>query len=216
MKGELSTKEAKEQQDELWIEIYKMKKRTSGKKRGKKFSIINKKIILNLIKVGNELYNIRDKIINAFEKKEIIEPNFEWIRDTEAFNEVLGMVEENIGLEPITDSKIVNLKRASRFIDDILSDKINNRYDAEKIYREIMEDENLLRNYKNFSRNKNAQTIATIKSNLGYAVFGPLLPSKDNADDTENFDIRGMPDLESEEDAEKRQKEHGLKIMTPN
>ena len=216
MKGELSTKEAKEQQDELWIEIYKMKKRTSGKKRGKKFSIINKKIILNLIKVGNELYNIRDKIINAFEKKEIIEPNFEWIRDTEAFNEVLGMVEENIGLEPITDSKIVNLKRASRFIDDILSGKINNRYDAEKIYREIMEDENLLRNYKNFSRNKNAQTIATIKSNLGYAVFGPLLPSKDNADDTENFDIRGMPDLESEEDAEKRQKEHGLKIMTPN
>ena len=216
MKGELSTKEAKEQQDELWIEIYKMKKRTSGKKRGKKFSNINKKIILNLIKVGNELYNIRDKIINAFEKKEIIEPNFEWIRDTETFNEVLGMVEENIGLEPITDSKIVNLKRASRFIDDILSGKINNRYDAEKIYREIMEDENLLRNYKNFSRNKNAQTIATIKSNLGYAVFGPLLPSKDNADDTENFDIRGMPDLESEEDAEKRQKEHGLKIMTPN
>ena len=208
MKGKLSTKEAKEQQDELWIEIYKMKKRTSGKKRGKKFSIINKKIILNLIKVGNELYNIRDKIINAFEKKEIIETNFEWIRDTEAFNEVLGMVEENIGLEPITDSKIVNLKRASRFIDDILSGKINNRYDAEKIYREIMEDENLLRNYKNFSRNKNAQTIATIKSNLGYAVFGPLLPSKDNADDTENFDIRGMPDLESEEDAEKRQKEH--------
>ena len=38
-----------------------------------------------------------------------------------------------------------------------------------------MEDENLLWNYKNFSRNKNAQTIATIISNLGYAVFGPLL-----------------------------------------
>ena len=61
-----------------------------------------------------------------------------------------------------------------RFIDDILSGKINNKYDAEKIYKEIMEDENLLRNYKNFSRNKNAQTIATIIINLGYAVFGPL------------------------------------------
>ena len=46
-----------------------MKKRTSGKKIGKKFSIKNKKIIFNLIKVGNELYNIRDKIIDALEKK---------------------------------------------------------------------------------------------------------------------------------------------------
>ena len=46
-----------------------MKKRTSEKKKGKKFSTKNKKIILNLIKVGNELYNIRDKIIDASEKK---------------------------------------------------------------------------------------------------------------------------------------------------
>ena len=51
------------------------------------------------------------------------------------------MVEEKIGLEAITDSKIVNLKSVSRFNGDIFSDKINNKYDAEKIYREIMEDE---------------------------------------------------------------------------
>ena len=116
------------------------------------------------------------------------------------------MVEENIGSNALTDSKIGNLKRVSRFIDDISSGKINNKYDAEEVCREIMEDENLLRNYKNFSRNKNAQTIATVISNLGYAVFGPLLSSKDNADDIENVNIRDMPDLESEEDAEKRQK----------
>ena len=146
------------------------------------------------------------------------------------------MVEENIGLEAITDSKIVNLKSVSRFIGDILSGKINNKHDAEKTYREIMKDENLLRNYKNFSRKKNSQTIATIISNLGYAVFGPLLRSKDNAGDTENVDIRNMPHLESEEDAAKRlatikkisktsNKEEplqdtkigeGLKILTPN
>ena len=35
MNGKLSIKEAKEQQDELWNGIYKMKKRTSGKKRQK-------------------------------------------------------------------------------------------------------------------------------------------------------------------------------------
>ena len=79
-----------------------------------------------------------------------------------------------------------------------------------------MEDENLLRNYKTFSRNKNVQTIATIINNLGYAVFGPLLSSKDNDDNIGNVDIRDMPDLESEEDAEKRQKGQGLEIMTPN
>ena len=162
MKGELSIKEVKEQQDKLWNEIYKMKKGTSEKKKGRMFSTKNKKIILNLIKVGNELYNIRDKIIDVFETKEIVEPNFEWIRDTEAFNEVLEMHEENIGSEVITYSKIVNLKSMSKFMDDILSGK-------------IMEDENLLRNYKNFSSNKNAQIIATIINNLGYALFGPLL-----------------------------------------
>ena len=123
------------------------------------------------------------------------------------------MVEENIRLEVITDSKIVNLKLMSGFIDDVFSGKIKYKYHAEKIYREIMEDENLLKNYKSFSRNKIVQTII---NNLGYAAFGPLLPSKDNADDVENVDIRDMPDLESEEDAEKRQKGKGLKIMTPN
>ena len=66
MNGEMSIKKAKEQQDELWNEIFKMKQRTSKKKIGKKFSIKNKKTIFNLIKVGNELYNIRDKIIDAF------------------------------------------------------------------------------------------------------------------------------------------------------
>ena len=174
----MSIKKAKEQQDEPWNLIYEMEKRTSKKKIGKKFSTKNKKIILNLIKVGNELYNIRDKIIDASEKKEIVEPNFEWIRDTEAFNEVLDMVEENIGLETITDSKIVILKSVSKFMDDILSGKVNNKYDAKKVHREIMKDEDLLWNYKNFTRNKNAQIIATIISNLGYVVFGPLLSLK--------------------------------------
>ena len=89
-------------------------------------------------------------------------------------------------------------------MNDILSGKINNKFDAEKLYIEIMKDENLLRDYKNFSRDKNAQTIATIISNLGYAVFGPLLSSKYNADDIANVDIGNMPGLESEEDAAKR------------
>ena len=121
------------------------------------------------------------------------------------------MVEENIGLEAITDSKIVDLKRVSRFTDDILSGKIKNKYDAEKVYIKIMEAENLLRNYKSFSSTKNAQTIAAVINNPRYAVFGPLLPSKDNADDIENVDIRDIPDLESEEDGKKKTKKIWIK-----
>ena len=214
MNGELPIKKSKEQQDELWNLIYKMKKRTSEKKRGKKFSIKNKKIVVYPPKDADDLYKTRKKVIAAFDKKELVKPNFEWIRDTEAFNEVLDMVEKNIELEAITDSKVVNLKRVSRFIDDILSGKINNKHDAEKICREIMEDENLLRRYRNFSKNKNVQTIATIISNLGYAVFGLYLPSKCNANDVENVDIRDMPGLESEEDT--AIKGTGLKIMIPS
>ena len=57
-------------------------------------------------------------------------------------------------------------------------------------------DEKLLRSYKNFSKNKNAQTIATIINDLGYAIFGPLLPSElDDADCIENVNIRDIPDL---------------------
>ena len=133
MNGELPIKKAKEQQDELRNLIYKMKKRTTEKKRDKKFSTKNMKIVVYLTKVADEFHKTREKVIAAFEKKELGEPNFEWIRDTEAFNGVLDMVEKNIGLETITDSKVVNLKRVLRIIGDILSGKINNKYDAEKI-----------------------------------------------------------------------------------
>ena len=193
----MSLKKARGRQLDLWELIYKMKKRTSKKKKGKKFGPEGEKQVKGLINVGNELYKIRDKIIAAFKKKELVEPNFEWIRDTEAFNEVLDMVEESIGLKAVTDSKIVNLKSVSKFMDDILSGKISNKYDAEKIYTKIMWDENLLRSYKNVSRNKNAQTIATIINHLGYALFGPLFPSKDNADGIENVDIRDIPKSET-------------------
>ena len=132
MNGELLTEKAKEQQDKLWGLIYKMKKRTSKKKRGKKFSTKNKETVVYLIKAADELYKIRDKVIVAFEKKELVEPSFKWIRDTDAFNKVLDNVEENTGLEALTDVKVVNLKRVLKFMNNTLSGKINKKYNAEK------------------------------------------------------------------------------------
>ena len=69
MRGEMSPKNAKEEQNNLWNLIYKMKKRTSENKKYKKFSTKNKKFIIYLTKVADESYKIRDKVIDAFEKK---------------------------------------------------------------------------------------------------------------------------------------------------
>ena len=69
MRGEMSPKNAKEEQNNLWNLIYKMKKRTSENKKYKKFSTKTKKFIIYLTKVADEFYKIRDKVIDAFEKK---------------------------------------------------------------------------------------------------------------------------------------------------
>ena len=75
----------------------------------------------------------------------------------------------------------------------------------------------MLKSYKCFLRNKNAQAIAKIIDDLGYAISGPLLPSKEETDDfKEGMPMPPLPDLETEEDAGKRQKGQGLKIMSPN
>ena len=149
-------------------------------------------------------------------KKELAEPDFEWIKDTNAFHKVLNRVDENVGIEAVSDNKVFNLRKVARFLDDIMSGKIN-KYNAEKEYIEkIIGNENLLRSYKDFSESKNAQEIASIINDLKNAAFGSLLPSElDNADGVENIDIRDMPPLETEEEAEKRQQGQGLKILTP-
>ena len=74
----------------------------------------------------------------------------------------------------------------------------------------------MLKSYRGFLRNKNAHTIVKIIDDLGYAIFGPLLPSKEETDDSkEGIPILPLPELETEQQAEKRQKRQGLKIMTP-
>ena len=131
------------------------------------FSEPAKNKINSLIKIAYELYKIRDKAIAEFEKKELTEPNFEWIEDIDAFNRVLDRVDENVGIEAITDTKVVNLRDVRRFSNDILSGKIN-QHNAEKEYIEkIMGDENLLKkSYKSFPKSKNAQEIASIMNDL--------------------------------------------------
>ena len=118
----------------------------------------------------------------------LTEPNFEWINNTDAFNEVLDRANEN------------------KFLDDIMSGKIN-KYNAAKEYGEkIRNNENLLRSYKGFSKSKNAKEIAGIINDVKNDIFGCLLPSE-LEDNVESIDIRGMLQLETEKEAAERQKD---------
>ena len=78
----------------------------------------------------------RGDIINLSENKKEREANFDWMKYIEDFNKVLNDVEETTGLEVIIDNKIINLKKVSKFLNDILDGKINDAYTAEKnIYK---------------------------------------------------------------------------------
>ena len=120
------------------------------KSRGRKLNKCGENDMTELIKGANKVYKTRNDIIRAFQNKKLIEPDFEWIYNTNAFNKLLDRANENIGIEARSDDKIFSLKKVMKFLDDIMSRKIN-KYNAEKEYvEEIMNNENLLRSYKDF------------------------------------------------------------------
>ena len=119
------------------------------------------------------------------------------------------------GTEVIYGNKIFNLKAMNRFLNDIFSGKIDNIYTAEKEFLEkIKEDGDLLRNYKQFAKDVNAQTLASIIDDLKHAIFGVLLPSEQKSCKQQS-DTTEMPELEDEQEAAQRQTWQGLKILTP-
>ena len=177
-----------------------MKKKTDKKKsRGRNLNKSGGNEMTELIKDANKIYKTRNDIIRAFENEKLIEPNFVRINNTDAFNEVLDRANENIGTEARSDNKVISLKKVTKFLDDIMSDKID-KYNAEKEYVEkIMNDESLVRSYKGFSKIQNAKEITGIINNVKNDFFGSLLPSE-LKDNVENIDIRDMPPLETEKE----------------
>ena len=95
--GKLSLKEATNRQNELFTLIFKMKKKISKKlSKGRHFSDSNKKDNGKLDEIANTFYSIRsirNQVINVFEKG-FVEPDFEWIKNTDAFKEVLNRIDE--------------------------------------------------------------------------------------------------------------------------
>ena len=100
--------------------------------------------------------------------------------------------------------KKVRLKNVEDFLNDILTGKIENKYDAEKEYfKNIQSDEDSLKSQK-YRKGDKPQRLVKFIDDTKYIVFGLLFPSEEE----------DMPELESEESAEQRQTGQGLKLLT--
>ena len=112
--------------------------------------------------------------------------------------------EPGFGINFLDDNKSVDLKNIGNFISDILSGKINNKYDAEDEYiKKIKDDEDYLNSVK--STNKLYLHLKNIFDKTKFALFGVLFPLQEKPDTTK-YD-KDMPALETEEEA-KKDKEH--------
>ena len=97
-------------------------------------------------------------------------------------------------------------------MNDIVTGKINNKYDANQEYlKKIQDDEDLLGS-KKYRKGGKIWRLLDIIDDVKYIAFGPTFPS-----DKELSEIIGMPQLETEESAEQRKQQgQGLKILIHN
>ena len=175
-------------------------------------------------KNAENLFEKRNKIINAFDdgifpfakdvqKKETKEVNLDWMhRPKNQLQNVIENIKSDSDLNVIIAKKKIALSDMEYVLNDIVTEKINNKYDAKQEYlKKIQDDEHLLRSRKYRKGGKNWKLLDII-DDVKYIVFGPDFPSEEKLPE-----ITDMPDLESEKSAEQRRKqeEQGLKILTP-
>ena len=112
------------------------------------------------------------------------------------------------------------------FLRSTLSGEINNKNDAMEEYsKNIDNDYSLLLKPKSARKGGNRDKLKIYMNTAKHIIFGQDSPLKSDSTDSENEtlnigqgeteDIGDPPPLETEEEAAKRQKRKGLKIMTP-
>ena len=167
----------------------------------------------NVVKNSEGIYNFKNKIINIIkeeqgyssksdEKTKDKSVNLKWTKYPDNFENLINEynTEPDFGVDFVDDNKSVNLKNIGNFINDILSGKINNKYDAEDEYvKKIKDNEDYLNSVK--LTNKLYLCLKNIFKKTKYAVFGILFPSQENSN--KETDGKDMPPLEAEEEAEK-------------
>ena len=97
----------------------------------------------NVVKNLGDIYNLKSKIFKIIkeeqgyksdEKTKDKSAGLTWLKYPDHFKDLINEynAEPNFGVDFIDDDKTVDLKNIGRFINDILSGKINNKYDAEE------------------------------------------------------------------------------------
>ena len=136
-------------------------------------------------------------------KKETKEVNLGWMhRPKNELENVIKKIRPDTDLNVIIDKKKIALSDIEGFLNDIITGKINNKYDAKQEYlKKIQDDKHLLRS-KKYRKGVKTWKLLNIIDGLKYIVFGLILPT-----DEKQSEIIDVPDLESEKSAEKRRKQ---------
>ena len=123
----------------------------------------------------------------------------------------INKIRSDTDLNVMTDKKKIALSDIEGFMNDIVTGKINNKYDAKQEYlKKIQDDEDLLKSKKYCKADKTWKLIDIIDV-VKFIVFGPAFFSEEKLSE-----IIDMPELETEKSAEQRKQQgQGVKIITP-
>ena len=176
-----------------------------------------------IFKNAEDLLKTRNKIITAFEdgnfplakdvqKKETKEVNLGWMhRPNNEPENVIKKIRSGTDLNVIIYKKKTALSDIEGFLNDIVTGKINSKYDAKQEFlKKIQDDEDLLRS-KKYRKLGKTWKLQDVIDGVKYVVFGPTFPS-----DEKPSEIIDMPELETEGSAEQRKQQwQEVKILTP-
>ena len=145
-------------------------------------------------------------------KKETKGVNLGWMhRPKNELEIVIKKIRSETDLNVIIDKKKIALSDIEGFVNDIVTGKINSKYDAKQEYlKKIQDDEDLFRS-KKYRKGGKTWKLLDIIDGVKYVGFGPTFHSEEKPSE-----IIDMSELETEESAEQRkQLGQGLKILTP-
>ena len=121
---------------------------------------------------------------------------------------MIKKIRSDTNLNVIIDKKKISLSSIEGFLNDIVTGKINNEYDAKQEYqKKIQDDEDLLRT-KKYRTGGKAWKLFDIIDDVKYVVFALTFPFEEKPSE-----IIDMPELESE--ISTTQQGQGVKILSP-
>ena len=122
--------------------------------------------------------------------------------------DVIKKIRSDTDLNVIIDKNKIALSDMEGFLNDIVTGKINNKYDAKQEYlKKIQDDEDLLKS-KKYRKDGKTWKLLDIIDGVKYVVFGPTFSSEEKLSE-----IIDMSELETEESAEQR-KQQGQGVKT--